>query len=197
MRTTHAGKRFGGEVINADAMQVYRGLPIVTNVASEAERCGVPHHVLEVADPLTDKPYTVHDYLARAMAAVVDVARRGKLPVIVGGTNYYVEALLYRDALAVETHSDSDDGDGDAAVASSGSSGGLGRGSGAGEVRDGARAAAAETETETERTSSRLPLSSSSASPSPSLPAAGAAAVAAPRPSLVYRESNSSVEGAK
>lgn len=112
-------------------MQVYRGLPIVTNVATEAERCGVPHHVLEVADPLAERPYTVHDYLARAMAAVADVSRRGKLPVIVGGTNYYVEALLFRDALAVETDEDHlvDVGGGTAAaggvVGSSSSGGGV------------------------------------------------------------------------
>jgi hypothetical protein len=100
--TSVAGERFNGEVINADAMQLYRGLPIVTNVATLAERRDVPHHCLELVDPHLDAPYTVHEFLAKATAAVEDVCRRGKVPVVVGGTNYYIEALLFRDSLAVE-----------------------------------------------------------------------------------------------
>lgn len=87
-------------------MQLYRGLPIVTNVVTEAERQGVPHHLLELKDP-HDQPFTVHDFLARATEAIRDIAHRGKLPVIVGGTNYYIEALLYHEALAVETPTNS------------------------------------------------------------------------------------------
>ncbi len=87
-------ERLGGEVVNADAMQLYRGMDIGTAKLTPAERRGVPHHLLDVLDPHEDA--TVAAYQQDARAAVADVARRGGRPVVVGGSGLYVRALLDR-----------------------------------------------------------------------------------------------------
>lgn len=84
--------RFGGEVVSADSMQVYRRLDIGTAKPDMSERRGVPHHMLDVAEPT--ESYSVARYCAEAAAAVRDIASRGKLPVIVGGTGLYIDHLL-------------------------------------------------------------------------------------------------------
>lgn len=83
---------FGGEVVGADSMQVYRGMDIGTGKVTEAEKRGVPHHMIDVADP--SERYTVGRYLEQATAAIDDILSRGKLPVVVGGTGLYLNALL-------------------------------------------------------------------------------------------------------
>lgn len=87
-------ERLGGEVVNADAMQLYRGLDIGTAKLSPAERRGVPHHLLDVLEPTEDA--TVAAYQRDARAAVAGIAARGRRPVVVGGSGLYVRALLDR-----------------------------------------------------------------------------------------------------
>ena len=83
-----------GEVVNADAMQLYRGLDIGTAKLTPAERRGVPHHLLDVLD--ADEDASVADYQRDARAAVEQIAARGHRPVVVGGSGLYVRALLDR-----------------------------------------------------------------------------------------------------
>jgi len=79
-------------------MQCYSGLEIVTNKATLDERAGVPHHLLGFADPFAPPPLqlNVHRWVAQADAAIAGIRARGALPVVVGGTHYYVEALVWR-----------------------------------------------------------------------------------------------------
>jgi tRNA dimethylallyltransferase len=79
------------EIINADAMQVYAGMDIGTAKASVAERVEVPHHLLDVVTP--EVAFSVADYVARAETCISDVLARGNIPLIVGGTGFYVRAL--------------------------------------------------------------------------------------------------------
>ncbi len=83
---------FGGEVINADAMQLYRGMDIGTAKLTEAERHGVPHHLLDVLD--VTEAASVAAYQREARVAVEDVLARGRTPVLVGGSGLYVQAVL-------------------------------------------------------------------------------------------------------
>lgn len=83
-----------GEVVNADALQLYRGLDIGTAKLAVAERRGVPHHLLDVLDPHEDA--TVAAYQRDARAALADIAARGRRPVVVGGSGLYVRSLLDR-----------------------------------------------------------------------------------------------------
>ena len=84
----------GGEVVNTDAMQLYRGMDIGTAKVPEDERRGVPHHLLDVLDPREDA--TVADYQGWGRAVLDDLATRGRTPVAVGGSGLYVRALLDR-----------------------------------------------------------------------------------------------------
>ena len=83
---------FRGEIVSADSMQVYRGMDIGTAKPTPAERRGVPHHLLDVADPRDD--FSAAKYAALATEAVEDIRRRGLLPIVVGGTGLYIDALL-------------------------------------------------------------------------------------------------------
>eukprot|EP00063_Salmo_salar_P066890 XP_014041725.1 PREDICTED: tRNA dimethylallyltransferase, mitochondrial-like [Salmo salar] len=89
------GKRRQGEIISADSMQVYRGLDIITNKVTAEERAQCTHHMISFVDPLVSS-YTVVDFRNRALALIEDLYSREKLPIIVGGTNYYIESLLWR-----------------------------------------------------------------------------------------------------
>ncbi|MBN9373865.1 MAG: tRNA (adenosine(37)-N6)-dimethylallyltransferase MiaA, partial [Cellulomonas sp.] len=82
----------GGEVVNTDAMQLYRGMDVGTAKVPVAERRGVPHHLLDVLDPLEDA--TVADYQDWGRAALADLVTRGRVPVAVGGSGLYVRAML-------------------------------------------------------------------------------------------------------
>jgi tRNA dimethylallyltransferase len=86
--------RLDGEVVNADSMQLYRGMDIGTAKLTAAERRGVPHHVLDVLD--VTEPATVAQFQGWARAAVDDCRRRGRIPVLVGGSALYVRAVLDR-----------------------------------------------------------------------------------------------------
>ncbi|KAI1391557.1 tRNA isopentenyltransferase [Hypoxylon trugodes] len=99
--------KFDGEIINADAMQMYRGLPIITNQLSLEERRGVPHHLLATINP--HEPTWAVDVFAReAKRLIREIRGRGKLPIIVGGTHYYVHSVLFEDNLV--TSQGTDDG---------------------------------------------------------------------------------------
>ena len=80
------------EVISADSRQVYRGLDIGTAKPSFAERKRVPHHLVDIIDP--DEIFNAHRFARLARAAIVDIETRGARPVIVGGTGFYIQALL-------------------------------------------------------------------------------------------------------
>ena len=84
--------RLGGEVVSADAMQVYRGMVIGTAAPTAAECKGVRHHLIGTVDPREN--YSVGRYVAEASACIGDILARGKLPILVGGTNLYIDSLL-------------------------------------------------------------------------------------------------------
>lgn len=85
-------KRLNGEIISADAFQVYRGLDIGTAKVTAAEMQGVPHHLLDIKEPT--EGYTAAEFCARARECIRALTARGKLPIIAGGTGLYVQALL-------------------------------------------------------------------------------------------------------
>ncbi len=85
-------KKMNGEVISADSRQVYRGLDIGTGKITRKEMRGVRHHLLDVADP--KKQFTAEKYRKLARAAIDDIQKRGKLPIICGGTCFYIDAVL-------------------------------------------------------------------------------------------------------
>lgn len=83
---------YGGEVVSADSMQLYRGMEIGTASPTQEERCGVAHHMIGVADP--KEPYSVARYVTEASACVDHLLECGRLPIIVGGTGLYMDALV-------------------------------------------------------------------------------------------------------
>jgi len=83
---------FDAEIINADSMQVYRGMDIGTAKPSIEERKGVPHHLLDVVNP--DEEYNAAIYRDMASAAALDIIRRGRRAMVVGGTGLYIKSLL-------------------------------------------------------------------------------------------------------
>jgi tRNA dimethylallyltransferase len=85
-------KKFSGEIISADSRQVYRGLDLGTGKVKYEEMQAVPHHLLDVAEPTT--VYTVADFVRDGRAAITDILSYKKLPLIVGGTFFYIDALL-------------------------------------------------------------------------------------------------------
>jgi tRNA dimethylallyltransferase len=88
----HLALRFGGEVINGDSVQVYRGFDVGTDKPAAADRRGVPHHLLDAVDPLVQ--FTAADFVREALRAADDILGRGRLPFVAGGTGLY----LKRDA---------------------------------------------------------------------------------------------------
>ena len=85
-------KKFGGEVISADSMQIYKELTVGTAKPTENEMQGIPHHL--VGHKSVDEEYSVVDYVAEAKKAISDIYSRGKIPVLCGGTGLYVDSLL-------------------------------------------------------------------------------------------------------
>jgi tRNA dimethylallyltransferase len=86
-------EEFDGEVISADSRQVYRGMDIGSGKIIAREMRGVPHHLLDVASP--KRTFTAVRYQKLAREAIRDIVRRGKLPVVCGGTAFYIDALIY------------------------------------------------------------------------------------------------------
>ena len=84
--------RLDGEIISADSMQIYRRMDIGTAKVTPAETRGVPHHMVDVAEP--DESFSVARWVDMAAAAAEDIFARGKVPIIVGGTGLYIDSLL-------------------------------------------------------------------------------------------------------
>jgi tRNA dimethylallyltransferase len=87
---------FGGEIVNCDSVQIYRFFNIGTAKLPEEGRQGIPHHLIDVADP--DEVFTAGDFARVGRHVLQDIASRGKLPVVTGGTGFYLRALV--DGLA-------------------------------------------------------------------------------------------------
>jgi tRNA dimethylallyltransferase len=86
-------KKIGGEIVSADSMQVYRHMDIGTAKPSAADRRAIVHHMLDVADP--DEDFSVMRYQTMAHGALEEIRRRGHTPIVVGGSGFYVNALLF------------------------------------------------------------------------------------------------------
>jgi len=84
-------QQFDGEVISADSRQVYTGLNLGTGKVSFEEMQGVPHHLIDIADPKEN--YTAAEFELDATAAILDIRNRGKLPIVAGGTFFYLDML--------------------------------------------------------------------------------------------------------
>ncbi len=84
-------QRFDGEIVSCDSTAVYRGFDIGTDKVPLVERCGVPHHLIDVADPTEE--YSAARYARDAAAVIRDISARGRLPIVVGGTGLYYRAL--------------------------------------------------------------------------------------------------------
>ncbi|KAJ5094711.1 hypothetical protein N7456_010572 [Penicillium angulare] len=93
--------RFNGEIINGDAMQMYRGLPIITNQIPVEERNGIPHHLLSCVG-FEEEAWRIGHFKQEALRLIDDIRSRGKIPVLVGGTHYYTQAVLFKDSLVGE-----------------------------------------------------------------------------------------------
>lgn len=89
-------RQIGGEIVNCDSLQIYRGMDIGTAKTPVAERGGIPHHLLDLLAP--DQVFNAGDYAALARPLLRQIAERGSVPVVVGGTGFYLRALL--DGLA-------------------------------------------------------------------------------------------------
>ncbi len=85
-------KRMKGEIISCDSMQIYRGMDIGTAKPTAEELAQVPHHLIDILPP--DAPYSCSDYVKDAEKAICDIASRGKLPILCGGTGLYLDRLL-------------------------------------------------------------------------------------------------------
>ncbi|KAK4835878.1 hypothetical protein QYF36_015658 [Acer negundo] len=97
--------QFSGEIINSDKIQAYKGLDIATNKATEAERHGVPHYLLAfLEDPKED--YTVQDFCHHALMAINQIIANKNIPIVVGGSNTYVEALIEDPRIKFRTNFD-------------------------------------------------------------------------------------------
>jgi tRNA dimethylallyltransferase len=84
-------ERFDGEIINCDSTAVYRGFDIGTDKLAVVERRGIPHHLIDIVDPIEE--YTAARYARDAAAAIHDILGRGRLPILAGGTGFYYRAL--------------------------------------------------------------------------------------------------------
>lgn len=86
-------KKYNGEIINGDSMQVYAGLDIGTAKVTEEEAEGIPHHLLDIVS--VEQDYTASDFKRDAGLAIESILARGKLPIVVGGSGLYIEGLLF------------------------------------------------------------------------------------------------------
>lgn len=101
-------KKIKGEIINADSMQVYRGLDIGTAKIKEVEKEGVPHHLFDICD--VHDNYTIYNYQKDARAMINKLQRKNKTPILVGGSGLYIKAALYDYKLVNEKfHSEFND----------------------------------------------------------------------------------------
>ena len=95
--SVECAKRLNGEIVSADALLVYKGLNIGTAKPSKGEMGGIPHYMIDVVAPT--ESFSVSDYERLALPILKDIVARGKVPIIVGGTSFYLDALLYKRTL--------------------------------------------------------------------------------------------------
>ena len=93
-------EQFGGEIISADSMQIYKGLDVGTAKVTPEETRGIPHHGVDILQP--DEPFSVADFTELAGALEHEISGRGHLPILVGGTGLYVQSFLYGVRFAAE-----------------------------------------------------------------------------------------------
>lgn len=86
-------ERFGGEVVGADSRQVYRAMDVATSKPSAELRGRIPHHLIDIVDP--DQPFDVADWRHRALDSLADIASRGRVAIVCGGTGLYLRSLLF------------------------------------------------------------------------------------------------------
>lgn len=86
-------RKFGGEIISADSRQIYRGLDIGTGKITQKEMVGVPHHLLGIVSPR--RVFTAAHFVRDARRAIEEIARRGRVPIIAGGTAFWIDTLVY------------------------------------------------------------------------------------------------------
>ncbi|MEI6580551.1 MAG: tRNA (adenosine(37)-N6)-dimethylallyltransferase MiaA [bacterium] len=84
-------QKYGGEIISADSRQVYKDLDIGTGKITKKEMQGIPHHLLDVTNP--KKKFTVVEYQKKAISAMAEIIKKGKIPIICGGTGFYIDAI--------------------------------------------------------------------------------------------------------
>lgn len=88
-----AAKKYGAEIICADSRTVYKGMDIGTAKPTLAEQQAIPHHLLDIVEP--NQEFSAADYKKRAVTATEDIIKRGKIPVLVGGTGLYIDSVLF------------------------------------------------------------------------------------------------------
>lgn len=93
-------KKLNGEIINADAMQVYKGLNIGTAKVTEKEKENIPHHLFDIKE--VEEEYSIYNYQKDCQKVIDDILRRNKTPILVGGTGLYIKAALYDYKLSEE-----------------------------------------------------------------------------------------------
>lgn len=98
-------RKVGGEIVSCDSMQVYRGMDIGTAKPTPEEMGGIPHHLIDIAEP--DEPFSCADYVERAREVVREITARGKLPVFCGGTGLYLDRFLCGGVAAPTVQDDS------------------------------------------------------------------------------------------
>lgn len=97
-------KKYNGEIINADAVQVYKGLDIGSAKVTEEEKENIPHHLFDIKE--VDEEYTIYHYQQDARKIIEDIQKRGKTPILVGGTGLYIKSALYDYKLSEEKESE-------------------------------------------------------------------------------------------
>lgn len=97
-------KKFNGEIISGDSMQVYQGMDIGTAKVTTEEMEGIPHYMIDILPP--DASFSAYEFKKRAEKYIKDITGRGKVPIIAGGTGLYIQSLLYNYAFEDESISD-------------------------------------------------------------------------------------------
>ncbi|MGP4040218.1 tRNA (adenosine(37)-N6)-dimethylallyltransferase MiaA [Gracilibacillus sp. D59] len=96
-------KKFNGEIISGDSMQIYRGLDIGTAKVTEAEKDGIPHYMLDILEP--HQSFSVADFQKQVQQNIEEIHQKHKLPIIAGGTGLYIQSVLYDYQFAVNERS--------------------------------------------------------------------------------------------
>ncbi len=97
-------KKYNGEIVSADSMQIYKGMDIATAKPTEKEKEGIPHHLMDFLDP--GQSFSVSDYVKLAAEVTDDIISRGKLPVLCGGSGLYVRSFLDNITFSEEEHNE-------------------------------------------------------------------------------------------